>query len=89
MTDHRPPVSPIPHPFEADEWASGMVCTRMVMRDGGGDACGGTPAEHRSTDLGHRCGQCPNTFYDPGAAFALETHRNTQHGAAWPADERN
>ena len=40
--------NPRNHAFEADSWASGMVCTRMVMRDGGGDACGATPAEHQA-----------------------------------------
>jgi hypothetical protein len=38
---------PLGHRFEAGEGSSGMVCTRMVMRGGGGDACGATPAEHR------------------------------------------
>lgn len=28
------------HEFEAFDGASGMVCTAMVLRDGGGDACG-------------------------------------------------
>jgi len=37
---------PVMHPFEAGEGSSGMVCTRMVMRNGGGDACGATAAEH-------------------------------------------
>jgi hypothetical protein len=32
-----------PHPFEPSY--TGMVCERMVMRDGGGDQCG-LPADH-------------------------------------------
>ena len=38
---------PLNHPFEAGEGSSGMVCTHMVERDGGGDACGGAPDQHR------------------------------------------
>jgi len=38
------------HAFEAGPGSSGMVCTRMVMRGGGGDECGATPAAHEPSD---------------------------------------
>lgn len=39
------PAAEAEEPHEFKPSYSGMVCAQMVMRDGGGDACGRTPAD--------------------------------------------
>ena len=75
-------MSTIPqHEFEVFEGATGMSCTAMVLRDGGGDQCGLPPghAVHRTLPL-HRTeagwpncatcdgGGCPDCT-DPAGGF--------------------